>query len=223
MTGQGGFLRAALGGLGIVVLAQASLAQTIEIIPLEDLQDEPGFSLEELEEDGITLETFTEDELDMGPRQVLTDEEFQTFEQDTAVTAARAGSLRVLDKLTGQVTDVTLDTDGAETVGRIVVTLHECRFPTEDPTSDAFVRLSVEDLNAVSLFEGWMVASSPALMALDHPRYDVWALRCAASTEEVAEGDVIDAEDDPLAAIEEAERPSGAVEVSLIPRPRPQR
>ncbi|MCW8843320.1 MAG: DUF2155 domain-containing protein, partial [Rhodobacteraceae bacterium] len=28
------------------------------------------------------------------------------------------------------------------------------------------------------LFQGWMIASSPALSALDHPRYDVWVLRC---------------------------------------------
>lgn len=27
-------------------------------------------------------------------------------------------------------------------------------------------------------FDGWMTASSPALSALDHPRYDVWPLRC---------------------------------------------
>jgi len=28
------------------------------------------------------------------------------------------------------------------------------------------------------VFKGWMIASSPALNALDHPRYDVWVLRC---------------------------------------------
>ncbi len=27
-------------------------------------------------------------------------------------------------------------------------------------------------------FSGWMIASSPALNALDNPRYDVWLLRC---------------------------------------------
>jgi hypothetical protein len=26
-----------------------------------------------------------------------------------------------------------------------------------------------------------MVASSPALSALDHPRYDVWVMRCSSS------------------------------------------
>ena len=30
-------------------------------------------------------------------------------------------------------------------------------------------------------FSGWMVASSPALNALDHSRYDIWVLRCMTS------------------------------------------
>ena len=29
-----------------------------------------------------------------------------------------------------------------------------------------------------TIFSGWMLASSPALNALEHPRYDVWVLRC---------------------------------------------
>ena len=28
-------------------------------------------------------------------------------------------------------------------------------------------------------FSGWMFASSPALSALDHPRYDVWVVSCS--------------------------------------------
>ncbi|MEM8579848.1 MAG: DUF2155 domain-containing protein, partial [Pseudomonadota bacterium] len=35
-----------------------------------------------------------------------------------------------------------------------------------------------------TLFEGWMLASSPALMALDHPRYDVWVTACDLPEEE---------------------------------------
>ena len=218
--------RAFVYSAALAVLMPATLvAQEIVIIPLEDLEDEPGFSLQQLEDDGITLETFEDAELDSGPRQVLTDEQFQSFEQETQVTQARAGSLRVLDKLTGVVTDLVLDAEASAIVGRITVTMHECRYPTESPTSDAFVRLSVADTAAgTRLFDGWMVASSPALMALDHPRYDVWALRCASGSEtSVAGDDVISDIDDPLLAAEEAERPSGAVEVSLVPRPRPNR
>ena len=208
--------------LGILVsVPLAPLAQEIQIIPLEDLDDEPGLTLQQLEEDGITLETFVEEELGTGPLEVLTDEDFQTFEQETQISQAAAGSLRVLDKLIGQVTDVQLDAGQSETVGRITVSLQECRYQTESPTSNAFVRITVVDNSDVELFAGWMVASSPALNALDHPRYDVWAVRCLSSAEPVEAGDVVSELDDPLAAAEEAERPQGAVETSLRPRPRP--
>ena len=132
--------------LGILVsVPLAPLAQEIQIIPLEDLDDEPGLTLQQLEEDGITLETFVEEELGTGPLEVLTDEDFQTFEQETQISQAAAGSLRVLDKLIGQVTDVQLDAGQSETVGRITVSLQECRYQTESPTSNAFVRITVVD------------------------------------------------------------------------------
>ncbi|MEM7686480.1 MAG: DUF2155 domain-containing protein, partial [Pseudomonadota bacterium] len=30
-------------------------------------------------------------------------------------------------------------------------------------------------------FTGWMFAESPALSALDHPRYDLWVISCTMS------------------------------------------
>ena len=49
----------------------------------------------------------------------------------------------------------------------------------DDPASDAFTFLTIDDSrDRERVFQGWMVASSPALNALDHPRYDVWALSC---------------------------------------------
>ena len=37
----------------------------------------------------------------------------------------------------------------------------------------------ITDRNSgATLFDGWMVASSPALSALDDARYDVWVLGC---------------------------------------------
>jgi hypothetical protein len=43
----------------------------------------------------------------------------------------------------------------------------------------------LDSLNDTPVFSGWMIASSPALNAMDHPRYDVWLLRCQT---EAAEG-----------------------------------
>ncbi|MEJ6389052.1 DUF2155 domain-containing protein [Gymnodinialimonas ulvae] len=93
-------------------------------------------------------------------------------EQGTIVT------LRALDKLLGQPTDLELSMGQTVVFGRIAIRAVECRYPAGDPGGDAFAHLEVLDLEGNALFDGWMVASSPALSALEHSRYDVWVLRC---------------------------------------------
>lgn len=95
-------------------------------------------------------------------------------EQGSVVT------LRALDKLLGQPTDVELSMGQTVVFGRIAIRAIECRYPARDPGGDAFAHLEVLDLEGNALFDGWMVASSPALNALEHSRYDVWVLRCGA-------------------------------------------
>ena len=87
--------------------------------------------------------------------------------------------LKGLDKLSGQVFDMTLQSGESTALGRIEVSLGECRYPEDNPTGEAYAWLSIRDPRRdAMLFEGWMVASSPALNALDHARYDVWVIRC---------------------------------------------
>ena len=95
------------------------------------------------------------------------------------VTSGTAGELRVLDKLTGAVTDLSLALGETGQLGFLTVRLNDCRYPVENPSGDAFAQLIVSDSQkSATLFSGWMMASAPALNAMDHPRYDVWALRC---------------------------------------------
>ena len=98
------------------------------------------------------------------------------------VEAARSAILRSLDKVTGIVEDHELRPGEATEVGRLTVALQECRVPAGNPTGDAFayVTVTAEGLEDPA-FSGWMIASSPALSALDHPRYDVWVIRCRMS------------------------------------------
>ncbi|MEJ8559998.1 DUF2155 domain-containing protein [Yoonia sp. GPGPB17] len=96
------------------------------------------------------------------------------------VATAPGGELRVLDKLTGQVSDLSLEKGETATLGFLSVKLNECRYPIENPSGDAFTQIIVRDTDG-TLFSGWMLASAPALNAMDHPRYDVWALRCMTS------------------------------------------
>ncbi len=98
------------------------------------------------------------------------------------VVSAPGAILRGLDKVSGETTDIELSGGEAQDYGRLTVTLSECRYPAENPSSEAFAHLTIADsATGTVVFDGWMIASSPALSALDDPRYDVWVLRCMSS------------------------------------------
>jgi hypothetical protein len=88
-------------------------------------------------------------------------------------------TLRGLDKHAGTAVDLPLRAGETVALGWLQITLAECRYPTANPSGDAFAYLVIrEEAGEAAIFEGWMVASSPALNALDHGRYDVWVLNC---------------------------------------------
>ena len=95
------------------------------------------------------------------------------------ILSARGAQLRMLDKMTGVVSNYDLAVGSVQTEGRLTVQLDDCRYPSDLPNGEAYAHLTILDSDlAAPAFKGWMVASSPALSALDHPRYDVWVLRC---------------------------------------------
>ena len=97
----------------------------------------------------------------------------------SAAVSAPGGIVRVLDKINGTITDLELRTGESGEVGNLAVVMGDCRYPGDNPAGDAFVLVSIRtEPDDVAVFEGWLIASAPALSALDHPRYDVWALRC---------------------------------------------
>ena len=99
--------------------------------------------------------------------------------QAAEMASAEAGVLRWLDKLTGETEDVELGRGQSATWGRLTIQMDDCRYPKNNPASDAIAHLTIRDSEVEApVFSGWMVASSPALSALDHPRYDVWVLSC---------------------------------------------
>ena len=96
-----------------------------------------------------------------------------------AVATAPGGILRVLDKIDGSYADLDLASGEEARVGALVVVMGECRYPADNPAGDAYALVSIRTAaDDTAVFEGWLVASAPALNAMDHPRYDVWALRC---------------------------------------------
>jgi len=101
--------------------------------------------------------------------------------QDQAVSGSGA-VLRGLDKVNGQTVDIELPSGGTGNVFSLDVALGDCRYPADNPTGDAFAYLTIWNHGeAQAVFQGWMIASSPALNALDHSRYDIWVLRCITS------------------------------------------
>lgn len=113
-----------------------------------------------------------------------------TFIGVVAILGAWSGSamatdamLQGLDKITGRVSTFAAPIGKPVRFGTLQITAQSCvkHPPEEEPEASAF--LKIEDLRTgqsapVSVFSGWMFASSPALNALEHPVYDVWMLDC---------------------------------------------
>ena len=95
------------------------------------------------------------------------------------VSVAKGALVRGLDKVTGAVEDLSIRNGEVARMGRILIALGECRYPEGNPAGDAYAFLAIgEDASQDPVFTGWMIASSPALSAMEHRRYDVWVLRC---------------------------------------------
>jgi hypothetical protein len=99
-------------------------------------------------------------------------------------TDLRAGArLRELDKMTGQTKTFEIGVGETREVDRLRVELAACRSPEGNDVHGTMAFLKVWDAREpdAAAFSGWMFAESPALSALDHPRYDLWVISCTTS------------------------------------------
>lgn len=100
-------------------------------------------------------------------------------------TAPRAGArIRQLDKMTGRTRTVELAAGGEQQIDRLRVRLDACRAQADDAQHGAMAYVEIRDNKSGDtrpVFAGWMFADSPALSAMDHPRYDVWVISCTTS------------------------------------------
>lgn len=151
-------IRRALVVLALVLSPVGAVAQT------ETPEDDGGFTLTP----ELDLEA-----TDLG--------DVEAVEQPQAALAPGA-VLRGLDKVSGDLADLEMANGQTQGYGRLRITMGECRYPAGNPAGDAYAFLTIRAEGVEQpVFEGWMIASSPALNALDHPRYDVWVLRCTTS------------------------------------------
>jgi hypothetical protein len=90
--------------------------------------------------------------------------------------------LQGLDKVTARVSTFNASIGATIKFGTLEIIVRKCdkRPPEETPESAAFI--DVWEVRPgefmVSVYRGWMFASSPALAAMEHPVYDVWVLDC---------------------------------------------
>lgn len=99
--------------------------------------------------------------------------------QNTDNFTATVGAL---DKITARTTELDLPANSRVKFGTLWLTAKACykRPPTEPP--ETYVYLIIDDVLAdgteVQVFQGWMLETSPALNAMEHAVYDVWAIDC---------------------------------------------
>ena len=103
-----------------------------------------------------------------------------------AAAPYKVAILQGMDKVTARVSTIEAPVGEVVKFGTLEIIARHCdkRPPEETPESASF--LDIWEVRqgeaAVSLFRGWMYASSPALSALEHPVYDVWVLDCRKSS-----------------------------------------
>ncbi|MDD3030486.1 MAG: DUF2155 domain-containing protein [Alphaproteobacteria bacterium] len=96
--------------------------------------------------------------------------------------------LRALDKMTARVEELNLPVGETVPFGSMRIKAETCRvtLPEESPPESA-AHLDVKEIKPgtekeVTIFQGWMFASSPALSAMEHPIYDIWVIGCKDKT-----------------------------------------
>jgi len=104
---------------------------------------------------------------------------------DPIETSERPGAkMRQLDKMTGRIQTFELQAGAEAMVDRLKVRLDACRSPEDNAQHGTMAFVEVWDTKhdgQPAVFSGWMFAESPALSAMDHPRYDLWVISCTTS------------------------------------------
>lgn len=90
--------------------------------------------------------------------------------------------MQAMDKITGRVNVIDIPVGGKMDFGSFSVVVRSCQTRSAEEIPDNFAFVDVTDKNfegkESNIFKGWMISSSPATNAVEHPIYDVWLLQC---------------------------------------------
>ena len=125
-----------------------------------------------------------------------------------ATESRKFATLRFLDRLNGEVKDIEITAGSSRKEQYLNIEVKSCYVPKSKENKDAVAFLVIQDeRHTVPDFDGWMIASSPALSALDHARYDVWVVSCSNEGKSVGVAD-------PASLVPVARDAGGLVEVN---------
>lgn len=90
--------------------------------------------------------------------------------------------MQAMDKITGRVSVIDVPVDGKVNFGSFSIVVRSCQTRSAEEIPDNFAFVDVTDTNPsgnkTNVFRGWMISSSPATSAIEHPIYDAWLLQC---------------------------------------------
>ena len=102
-------------------------------------------------------------------------------------------TLRTLDKVTANTQDFTVKVGESLKFASLTIDVKHCEVKPPEAIPETFAFLQIfeppkltqkererlkETPEPIKLFSGWMLASKPAISALDHGVYDVWVVGC---------------------------------------------
>ncbi len=109
-------------------------------------------------------------------------DETNEFQDDTPELNTQYAQLQIVDKVTGRFKLINALVNKVVTYQRLKIKASVCRksAPFDPPESKSFLTVWEQPKDGAKrmLFSGWMVASSPALSTLAHPRYSLWLVKC---------------------------------------------
>ena len=105
-----------------------------------------------------------------------------SMQASAAEIERNTAQMQAMDKITGRVSVIDVPVNSEVAFGSFSIVVRACKTtpPEETPENYAFVDVADSSFGKMqfNIFKGWMMSSSPALNAVEHPIYDVWLLKC---------------------------------------------
>ena len=105
-----------------------------------------------------------------------------SMQASAAEIERNTAQMQAMDKITGRVSVIDVPVNSEVAFGSFPLWCAPAKTtpPEETPENYAFVDVADSSFGKMqfNIFKGWMMSSSPALNAVEHPIYDVWLLKC---------------------------------------------